>query len=270
MQSNKIKKTPRPADIPVIILCGGRGSRLQEETQIIPKPLVRIGEKPILWHIMQIYSAAGFNRFILPVGYKGEKIKEYFYHYAPLNSDFTVQLGAPQTKRLVVFNQPVQEKWKITAIDTGLAAMTGARIKKIEKYVKSKIFMVTYGDGLANINIKNLLTFHLRHGKIGTVTGVPPLSRFGELDIKNNQVIRFGEKPPVSNTYINGGFFVFNSSFFKYLKTNDECILEREPLEKLAAHGELMAYKHNDFWHCMDTIRDLEYLKEQWECEHPA
>lgn len=253
--------TTNKEEIPVVILCGGRGTRLMEETQIMPKPLVRIGEKPILWHIMKIYSAHGFNNFILPVGYKGEKIKEYFLNYSLLQSDFTVKLN---NHAEVVFHTPAKEEWKVTVVDTGLEALTGARLKKLEGFVPGQVFMLTYGDGVADVNIDELLEFHSAHGKIGTVTGVIPAPKYGELVIKEKQVTEFREKPRSGNDLINGGFFVFDRKFLEYVSVEDSCCLEREPLEKLAANGQLMVYTHNGFWQCMDTLRDVEFLNKLW------
>jgi len=250
-------------DIPVVILAGGLGTRLREQTEFIPKPMVPIGTKPILWHIMKIYSHYGFKRFIICLGYKGEIIKEYFLHYRIRNSDFTIDLSNHEDIR--VHNLHREDDWKVTLADTGLKAMTGARIKRIEKYIDTKKFLLTYGDGVANIDIKNLLAFHTSHKKIATITGVKPPSRFGELIAKQNKVIEFSEKPQVASSLINGGFFIFNRDMFRYLSEDDGCILEREPLEKLAKDGELMVYQHTGFWQCMDTLRDVNLLNEYWE-----
>ena len=251
----------------VVILCGGRGTRLKEETEFRPKPLVRIGNKPVLWHIMKIYAHYGFKDFILCLGYKGDMIKEYFLNYEITNNDFTIQLG---NRNNIKFHNSHQEKdWSVTLADTGEEAQTGARIKRIEKYIDSDLFMVTYGDGVANLNIKELLKFHQAHKKIGTMTGVHPSSRFGELVIKDNQVLQFNEKPQVKEGLINGGFFVFNKEFFNYLKENDNCYLERQPLEKLAKESELMVYPLDGFWQCVDTYRELELLNNLWKSPNP-
>jgi glucose-1-phosphate cytidylyltransferase len=251
----------------VVILCGGRGTRLKEETEFRPKPLVRIGNKPVLWHIMKIYAHYGFKDFILCLGYKGDMIKEYFLDYEITNNDFTIQLG---NRNNIKFHNSHQEKdWSVTLADTGENAQTGARIKRIEKYIDSDLFMVTYGDGVANLNIKELLKFHKAHKKIGTMTGVHPSSRFGELVIKDNQVLQFNEKPQVKEGLINGGFFVFNKEFFNYLKENDNCYLERQPLEKLAKESELMVYPLDGFWQCVDTYRELELLNNLWKSPNP-
>jgi glucose-1-phosphate cytidylyltransferase len=247
----------------VVILCGGLGTRLKEETEIKPKPMVVIGNKPILWHIMKIYSHYGFNDFILCLGYKGEVIKEYFLNYDILSSDFTIKL-APQ-KTVTVHKTSEESDWRITLADTGVNAFKGARLKRIEKYIKEDTFMVTYGDGLGNIDIKKLLEFHNSHNKMATVTGVRPPSRFGEMETKEDKVLLFTEKPQASGGLINGGFFVFNRKFFECLTDEDNCDFERGTLEEIASRGELMVYKHDGDWACMDTFRDVEYLNKLWQ-----
>lgn len=245
----------------VVILCGGLGTRLREETEFRPKPMVEIGGKPILWHIMKIYAHYGFSDFILCLGYKGEMIKEYFYNYEILNNDFTIELG----KKSIKIHSSLEEKgWKITLADTGDKALKGARLKRIEKYITGSRFMMTYGDGVSNIDINSLLAFHKNHGKLATVTGINPASRFGELKIKGNQVERFREKPESSSEFISGGFYVFNREVFNYLSEEDTCDLEIGPLEKIAGVGQLMIYKHKGFWACMDTLRDMDYLNKLW------
>jgi glucose-1-phosphate cytidylyltransferase len=246
----------------VVILCGGFGTRLREETEIKPKPMIEIGGMPILWHIMKTYAWYGFKDFILCLGYKGEKIKEFFYHYEILSNDFTIELG---TNNIEIHPRHSEHGWKITLVDTGLNAMTGARVKRIERFVDDEYFMVTYGDGVTDLNIQDLLNFHMGHGKIGTVTGVFPPSRYGELLIHKDQVIAFAEKPETDVNSINGGYFVFNRKFFSYLKDDDSCVLEREPLESLASDGELKVFTYKGFWQCMDTYRDYKYLTELWE-----
>lgn len=254
------------SNLKVVILCGGRGTRLIGETEYRPKPLVEIGGKPMLWHIMKIYAHYGFKDFILCLGYKGKMIKDYFLNYEMINNDFTIELGTGNIKPYT-FHQ--EKDWIVTLTETGEEAQTGARVKRIEKYIKDDLFMLTYGDGVANINIKELLEFHKLHGKIGTVTGVHPLSRFGELVIKEKQITKFSEKPQIKEGFINGGFFVFNKKFFSYLKDNNNCYLEREPLEKLARDRELMAYIHKGFWQCLDTPRELEILNVLWKSSKP-
>lgn len=246
----------------VVILCGGFGTRLREETEIRPKPMVEIGGMPILWHIMKTYAYYGFTDFILCLGYKGEAIKEYFYHYEIFSNDFTIELG---TKNINVYPRHAEKNWQVTLVDTGLKAMTGARVKRIEEFIDTDTFMLTYGDGVANLNIKELLKLHQNHGKIGTVTGVFPPSRYGELSISEDSVLSFKEKPKNYVNLINGGYFVFNKDFFKYLNDDDNCVLEREPLQKLSAEGQLKVFHHDKFWQCMDTYRDYKFLNECWE-----
>lgn len=243
----------------VVIFCGGLGTRLKEETEFKPKPIVNIGNRPILWHIMKIYSHYGFNEFILCLGYKGDMIKEYFYNYDMLNNDSTIELG----KNKITCHNSHKEDWKVTLVNTGLTALKGARLKQIEKYIIDDTFMATYGDGLANVNIAELLKFHNSHGKIATLTGVHTPSRFGAIDLDKNQIKQFIEKPKL-NSYINGGFFVFNKKIFDHLTTDDSCDLENIPLTNLASQNELMMYKHDDEWQCLDTIRDMEYLNKLW------
>lgn len=250
----------------VVILCGGRGTRLKEETEFRPKPLVEIGGRPILWHIMKIYAHYGFNEFVLCLGYKGRMIREYFLNYEMMASDLTLKLGSNDVK---IHNQSQEKDWIITFAETGEDAQTGARVKRIEKYIEGDLFMLTYGDAVTNTNIRNLLEFHKSHGKIGTITGVHPSSRFGELVIKDRQVAQFTEKPQIKEGFINGGFFVFNKKFFNYLKGDDNCYLEREPLEKLASDKELMVYTYEGFWQCMDTYRELEILNDLWRSSKP-
>lgn len=246
-----------------VILCGGLGTRLKEETEFKPKPMVKIGERPILWHIMKIYSHYGFKDFLICLGYKGSMIKEYFLNYKIMNNDFTIQLG--NKENIQFHNNHTEYDWKITLVDTGMYSQTGSRVKKIEDYIDDDYFMLTYGDGVANVNIEELVKFHKSHGKIGTMTGVHPSSRFGEFQLAGNQVLEFTEKPQTKEGLINGGFFVFNKDFFKYLHKEDDCILEKSPLVDLAADGELMVYPHDGFWQCIDTYRELEVLNELWK-----
>lgn len=255
----------RTENIKVVILCGGFGTRMREETEFKPKPLVEIGGRPILWHIMKIYSHYGFKDFILCLGYKGEMIKEYFLNYEAMNNDFTISLG--NRKPIQFHSGHSEKKWVITLVNTGDRVQTGTRIKRIEKYVDSDTFMVTYGDGVGNINIKRLLAHHKACKKIGTVTGVHPSSRFGELIIKGKNIAEFSEKPQVKEGFINGGFFVFDKKFFNYLKDNDDCYLEREPMEKLARDKQLSVYLHEGFWQCMDTQREIDILNDMWKRE---
>ncbi len=244
----------------VVILCGGLGTRLREETEFRPKPMVEIGGKPILWYIMKIYAYYGFKDFILCLGYKGDIIKQYFYNYEIVNNDFTVELG--KNKKLEIHSVCSEKGWRITLVDTGEKVLKGARLKRVEKYIDAGQLMMTYGDGVADINIKDLLKFHLAHGKIATLTGVRPLSRFGELSVNGKRVVKLTEKPQSSTGLINGGFFVFNRRIFDYLEDGDDCDLEIGALEKLAEEGQLMVYEHNKFWYCMDTVRDMDYLNK--------
>jgi len=247
----------------VVILCGGRGVRFHEETTNRPKPLVEIGGRPILWHIMKIYSYYGYQDFVLCLGYKGDMIKDYFLNYPTLSSDFTVNLGGEN--KTVIHNPCPENGWKITMVETGLEAMTGARIKRIEKYIDTDLFMLTYGDAVSDVNIGELIGFHRNHKKIGTVTAVHPLSRFGELRLqKDGTVEEFKEKAVIRNDYINGGFFVFNRKLFDYVEDEDSCIFERKPLEKLSKDRQLTAYVHKGYWQCMDTYRDWQMLDEEW------
>ncbi len=247
-------------NVPVVILAGGFGTRLGEETGVIPKPMVSIGEKPILWHIMKIYSHYGCRKFIICLGYRGEVIKEYFVHYKFINSDFTLNLSGREN--IVTYASPQKEDWQVTFADTGIEAMTGFRVKQIEKYIDTDIFFLTYGDGLADIRIDELFEFHKSHGRTATVTGVYPPSRFGELVAEGNSVTKFNEKSQVGTGLINGGFFVFSRNVFSYLNEEKECTLEREPLEKMAGDSQLKIYRHSGFWQCLDTPRDKKLLNE--------
>ncbi len=253
----------------VIILCGGMGTRLAEETEFRPKPMVEIGGMPILWHIMKIYSHYGFNEFILCLGYKGEMLKEYFLNFEILNSDFTIAFGR-DTKDIRIHNAPYKEDWKITLVNTGLYTMPGARMKKVAHLIEEDTFMMTYGDGVADIDIQKLIDFHYEHGKIATVTGVRPLARFGVLRTQGNAVVEFSEKQQIEEGHINGGFFVLNREVFEYMEDSDDCVFEREPMERLARDGQLMMHYHDGYWHCMDTIRDRRILEQEWQKEKPA
>lgn len=247
----------------VVLLCGGLGTRLKEETEFKPKPMVEIGGRPIIWHIMKYYNFYGYNNFILCLGYKGDIIKDYFYNYEIQNNDFTMTLGM---NNIEVHNQHSETGWTLTFAETGLSSMTGARVKKIQRYIDDELFMLTYGDGLSDINITELIKFHKSHGKIATITGVLPPSRFGELLTEKNFVKSFNEKPQVNSAgMINGGYFVFSRKFFDYLSGSDDCILERQPLEDLVRDRQLCVYEHKGFWQCMDTYRDFELLNNIWK-----
>lgn len=247
----------------VVLLCGGLGTRLREETGFKPKPMVEVGGKPILWHIMKNYAAHGFNEFILCLGYKGEVIKQFFYNYELRTSDVTITLG--ESKSVEYHNSSGEHGWKVTLAETGATASTGARVKRIAKYLGKESFMLTYGDGLSNVDLSKLVKFHKSHGRIGTVTGVYPPSRFGELVTKGFQVRKFSEKPHLDKVSINGGFFVFENKFLEYLREDDDCVLEGPPLGRLSKEGNLAVFPHKGFWQCMDTYRDFQLLNKLWE-----
>lgn len=251
-----------------IILCGGLGTRLREETEFKPKPMVKIGPRPILWHIMKSYACQGFADFVLALGYKGETIKNYFCHYELMNNDVTIELGKPD--KLCVHQRHGEAGWRITLADTGEKSLKGARLKLVEHYIDSDLFFVTYGDGLADIDLKALLTFHKAHGKIATLTGVSPASQFGQLQVSGDRVHTFHEKPRLGDGIINGGFFVFDRRLFDHLGSEWDCDLEYGVLERLAGQGELMVYRHGGFWACMDTLRDVEYLNRLWDSGQAA
>lgn len=246
----------------VVILCGGFGTRLRGETEFRPKPMVNIGSRPILWHIMKIYSQYGHRDFVLSLGYKGEMIKEYFYHYELMNNDVTLRLGHPESMQ--IHRSKEEDGWTVTLANTGLHALKGARLKRVEKYVTGPVFMTTYGDGLVDVNLDELLAFHQSHGKLATVTGVNPTSQFGELRVDGDQVLSFREKPKSRSTMVNGGFFVFNRRIFEYLDADDACDLEVGALEQVARDGELMVFAGAKSWACMDTPRDVDLLNKLW------
>lgn len=250
-------------DTPVFVLCGGLGTRLREETELRPKPMVPVGGRPILWHIMRSYARHGFRRFVLCLGYKAEVIKAYFLNYAQLSSDFTVEL---RTNALTVHSIDHDQDWRVTLADTGELAMTGARVARAaSKYLgDAQHFAVTYGDGLTDADLAGELRFHLAEGRVGTVLGVNPPSRFGELRVNGAAVEEFSEKPDFADSWINGGFFFFDRRFLPYLTQDDECVLEREPLVRLARDRQLSVYRHHGFWACMDTQRDREHLEKIW------
>lgn len=245
----------------VVILAGGLGTRLSEETELKPKPMVEIGGRPILWHIMKLYSHYGFNDFIILTGYKSHVIKDYFINYYTRYSDITVDMR----KNAVKIHEHRNEPWKVTMLYTGQDTMTGGRIKKAQDYVGKEPFLLTYGDGVADLDIKKLIEFHKKSGKIATLTSVQPSGRFGALDIdENGTVATFNEKPKGDGAWVNGGFFVCEPQVFDYIQDDDRVIWEREPLERLARDGQLNAYKHKGFWRPMDTLRDKNELTNMW------
>ncbi len=246
----------------VVILAGGMGTRLSEETDLKPKPMTEIGTKPMLWHIMKIYSHYGFNDFVLCLGYKGYMIKEYFANYFLHQADVTIDM---KTNKMEVHHRKA-EPWKVTLVDTGLNTMTGGRLKRVQEYVGKKPFMLTYGDGVANVDLKKLVAFHKKSEARATMTSIQNLGRFGAVDMNAKGKVRaFQEKPVGDGAWINGGFFVLQPEVFDYIKDGDSTIWERKPLEKLAAEGQLNAYQHGGFWKCMDTLRDKIELENLWQ-----
>ncbi len=244
----------------VVIMCGGKGTRMREETEFKPKPMVEIGPHPVIWHIMSIYSRFGYKDFILPLGYKGEVIKKYFHEYKIRNTDFTVELGSG---RVTTLNSNGDD-WRVTLCDTGQETLKGGRIKRVAKYIDTDRFMVTYGDGVADIDLSQLVDFHKKSGKIGTFTGVRRPSRFGAVKTDENGNILSWEEKPLLDEYINCGFFVFKREFLDYLSEDESCDLEQEPLKRLAAEGQLSMYPHPGNWRCMDTLRDSQELNALW------
>jgi len=245
----------------VMILCGGLGTRLREETEFRPKPMVEIGQRPILWHIMKTYSHHGYRDFVLCLGYRGNVIREYFLNYEAMNNDCTIRLGS--RSRITYYNGHGEQDFRVTLTDTGLETMTGGRIRRAAKYIDGDTFMLTYGDGVSDVNVGKLVEFHKSHGKLATVTTVRPLSRFGFVQVTDaGGVTQFVEKPMIDG-WMNAGFFVFNRGIIDLID-GDECILEREPLERLAREGQLMAYRHEGFFYAMDTYREYKALNEMW------
>jgi len=246
----------------VVILAGGFGTRISEESHLKPKPMIEIGGNPIMWHIMKIYSHYGFNEFIICCGYKGYIIKEYFADYYLHRSDITFDFSRNNE---MIIHSNVAEPWKVTVVDTGLNTQTGGRLKRVQKYIENETFMFTYGDGVSNVNINELVKFHQRNKKTATITAVQPGGKFGVLEINGNQnITKFSEKAKEDGGWINGGFMVLEPGIIDIIE-DDSTIFEREPLEKLAQKGELFAYKHSGFWQCMDTQRDKNYLESIWE-----
>lgn len=249
----------------VVILAGGFGTRISEESHLRPKPMIEIGEKPILWHIMKYYSAYGFNDFIICCGYKQFFIKEYFANYFLYNSDITFDFSGNNQKTII--HDSSTEAWRVTLVDTGLNTMTGGRIKRVKQYIGEEPFMMTYGDGLSDINLEELLAFHKKHGKLATMSSVRPESRFGNLEVKDGQVINFREKDILDSAWINCGFMVLEPGVIDGIE-GDSTVFEKDVLVQLAVKKELMAYQHKGFWQCMDTMRDKIYLDKLWETDN--
>jgi len=245
----------------VVILAGGLGTRISEETSTIPKPMIEVGGQPILSHIMKIYSFYGFNDFVIPLGYKGHIIKDYFLNFHPVNSDISVKLS----NGAVDYHSTHDFDWDVRMVDTGLHTMTGGRVARLRTALENDTFMLTYGDGVSDVNISELLDFHRSHGKLVTMTAVRPPARFGTMSFEGDKITEFKEKPQTGEGWINGGFFVCEPGIFDYLKDGDETVLEKAPLENIAKDGELMAYRHDGFWKCMDTLRDKMQLCELWD-----
>ena len=246
-------------------MCGGLGTRLREETEFRPKPMVEIGGRPVLWHIMKTYAHHGFREFVLCLGYRGAAIKEYFLNYEAMNNDFSICLG--QKSQIHYHGLHTEQGFSVTLADTGIESMTGGRISRIARYIDADTFLLTYGDGVANVDVRNLVEYHKSHGRLATVTTVSPVSRFGMLDLDaNDRVNTFTEKPNIDG-WMSAGYFVLDRKVFDYLG-GDECIFEREPLERLAREGQLMAYRHPGFFYAMDTYRDYLYLNELWTSGH--
>jgi glucose-1-phosphate cytidylyltransferase len=248
----------------VVILAGGMGTRLAEETEVKPKPMVEIGGRPILWHIMKIYAAQGFSEFVIALGYKGEIIKNYFMNYYYWRNNISVDLRNGRVEA----HEDGPEDWCVHLIDTGLHTETGGRLKRLAPWIDDDTFMLTYGDGLGSISIQELLSFHKRHGKLATVTAVRPPARFGGITLLDNQVVQFKEKPQIGEGWINGGFFVLEPKALDYIE-EDATSWEREPLERLTAESQLVAYRHTGFWHSMDTLRDVRSLEALWQSGNP-
>jgi len=247
----------------VVILCGGQGTRLREETEVRPKPMIEIGGRPVLWHIMKLYSHHGLKDFVLCLGYKGYQIKDFFLNYEARMNDLTVRLG--HRPSVEFHNGHPEDGWTVTLAETGDTAMTGARLRRVRRYLKDGRFCLSYGDGLGDVDLTELIRFHRSHGKLGTVTGVRPPGRFGELRVQNISITAFAEKPQATEGFINGGFFVFETEVLdRYLDDRDDLTLEAEPLQRLAADGELMMYRHDSFWQPMDTYREWKLLEGLW------
>jgi glucose-1-phosphate cytidylyltransferase len=247
--------------VKAVILCGGLGTRLREETEFRPKPMVEVGGRPILWHIMKTYAHYGFHDFVLCLGYRGQTIKDYFLNYEAMNNDFSICLG--QKSQIRYHGSHDEQGYTVTLADTGIDSMTGGRIHRIQRYIEDDTFLLTYGDGVSDVDVRRLVEFHKSHGKIATVTSVSPVSRFGMLDLAPGDRVRKFTEKPISDGWMNAGYFVLNRQVFEYLG-DDDCIFEREPLERLATDGQLMAYRHDGFFYAMDTFREYQHLNELW------
>ena len=248
----------------VAILAGGAGTRIVEETEVRPKPMVEIGGRPILWHIMMHYYSYGHNNFTIALGYKGDYIKKYMVDYSALNSNLTVNIRSGNIKQ----HGGIKPDWNIDLVDTGRSTMTGGRIKRLEPYVGKETFMLTWGDGVSDVDLDKLLTFHRSHGKLATLTAVRPPARYGSMNFDGDKVLKFTEKPQIGEGWINGAFFILEPEIFEYI-AGDETQWEKEPLEKLARDGQLMAYRHESFWQCMDTLREKHILEQLWQSGKP-
>lgn len=244
----------------VVILAGGLGTRLAEETEVKPKPMVEVGGRPIIWHIMKHYSCYGFKNFVIALGYKGEVIKRYMVDYCSLNSDLTVDVRNGKFK----IKNDIKIDWIVDLVDTGLSTLTGGRLKRLAPMIGNEPFMVTYGDGVSNVNLRDLLAFHRSHGKLATLTAVRPTARYGHIELRGNRVAEFSEKPQTSEGWISGGFFVLEGRVLDYIDS-DDTQWEKAPMERLAREGQLMAYQHPSFWQCMDTLRDKILLQNLWQ-----
>ncbi len=251
------------SQVPVVILCGGQGTRLREATERIPKPMVDIGGRPILWHIMKIYGAHGVTRFLLCLGYKSDAIKNYLLRYRESNGDFTIRLNNGHEP--VFHHDPADEPWEITCAETGLYTGTGARLRRVTQYLDSQTFMFTYGDGVGDVDITSLLAFHRDQGRIATVTAVHPQSRYGEMRVEGTVALEFNEKPSLPTGGVSGGFFVFEREILDYLNDDPDLFLEQEPLQKVARDGQLSVYRHDGYWMGMDTFRDYTELNQLWD-----
>ncbi|HEX4954465.1 MAG TPA: glucose-1-phosphate cytidylyltransferase [Thermoanaerobaculia bacterium] len=262
-----MRSRPPLSEIPVVILCGGKGTRLREETGYRPKPMVEIGEQPILWHIMKIYSTHGLGRFVLCLGYLGWSIKEYFLRYHEMHRDFTLTMDGRSP--IEYHNRTGDEDWQVTLAETGAETGTGGRLWRVRSYLDCDTFCFTYGDAVGNVDVEALLDFHWSQGRIGTVTGVHPTSRYGEMHVKDGRAVEFNEKPTLAEGVVSGGFFVFQREIFDYLDAEPSLLLELDPLQRLARDGQLSVYLHEGYWHPMDTYRDYLHLNEVWRQGQP-